>query len=155
MLLRLVRLGSPLGWLSVPITAGPARRSAAAGAHLLAALWAVRPVAFRGAARIRPHIPGFLPGPSPSAGLCPSLVQDAAGLVTPGDRVSSVAATDTAAANPAARAQALDIAAGWLTFSGTQRIFMPGDRLVNDVDQPGANAIRRSSPLGLPMANSV
>ena len=77
-----VGLRSPLGWLPVPVTAGPARRSAAAGRHLLAAEEAVVLAAFRGAASIRPQDAGFLPGPSPSAGLCPSLVQGAPGVRT-------------------------------------------------------------------------
>src|ERR1700761_4984369 len=47
--------------------------------HLLAAQWAVLPAAGREAARIRPHVPGFFPGPSPSAGLYPLLVQGTAG----------------------------------------------------------------------------
>src|ERR1700691_5697100 len=86
-----VSLGSPLGRLPVPMTAGAAGRPAA---------WPVLAVAFRGAARIRPHLPGFFPGPSPSAGLYPLLVRGAAGSVTPGDRVSSMAVANAAAANP-------------------------------------------------------
>src|ERR1700722_9811823 len=79
-----VRLGSPLGCLPVPITAVQARRPAAAGRHLLAAKRAVVLAAFRGAASIRPHMPGFFPGPSPSAGLYPLAIVRAAWPI--GDR---------------------------------------------------------------------
>jgi hypothetical protein len=74
-----------------PMTAGAARRPAA---------WPVLAVAFRGAARIRPHLPGLFPGPSPSAGLYPLLARGAAGPVTPGDRIGSMAAANAAAASP-------------------------------------------------------